>query len=260
MGETGAGVQAGRDRVCKSTDVNLFYSESDSSNLLYFNLSVLYSLSHLPEREKEEGVQAYTLYDCGASHKFVSPDFIQKLPNGKLKARHRGNMQLTTAGKVETLPLKEVRLNLDIGGLAYQGWFIIYPLAKYDIILGKDWMEEIPHHVNHKKNRLWLGGDGDGNRFKYTIDRLKKDQGRNTQLLAAAAKREPVQKENSYTVGELLAMELGAEMVDEVVIGEIVDEATFKADCAAIWMECMTTEGTPEDGGVTELSEFERRV
>ena len=55
-------------------------------------------------------------------------------------------------------------------------------------------------------------------------------------------------------------MELGAEMVDEVIIGEIVDEATFKADCAAIWMECMTAEGSPEDGGVTELSEFERRV
>jgi hypothetical protein len=114
-------------------------------------------------------------------------------------------------------------------------------------------MEEIPHHVNHKKNRLWLGGDGDGNRFKYRIDGLKKDEDRNTQLQAAAAKREPVQpKENSYTVGELLAMELRAGMVDEVVIGEIVDETIFKDDSAAIQMERMATELSPDNCGVTE--------
>jgi hypothetical protein len=48
-------------------------------------------------------------------------------------------------------------------------------------------------------------------------------------------------------------MEVGAEMVDEVVIGEIVDECTFKANCVAIWAECMGLEI-----GAEELSEFDR--
>jgi hypothetical protein len=61
-------------------------------------------------------------------------------------------------------------------------------------------------------------------------------------------------------VGELLAMELGAERVDKVKIGELVNDATFKADCVAIWMEYITADGTPEDGGGTELSEFKRCI
>ena len=230
--------------------MKLFYSESDSSNLLRFNLPVSYPASHSRnengereregewrrrEREKKKReIVAYTLYDCGASHKFVNPSLLQKLAGGKPKTRHRGDMQLTTAGRVETLPLKEVHLELDIGGLMYSGWFVVYPLAKYDIILGKDWMEEIPHHVNHRKNRLCLGGDGDGSRFKFTIDGLRKDEGRATELMTTKA--EPTRPQG-YNAMELLAIEFGAELVDEVVIGEIVDEATFKADCAIIWAE-----------------------
>jgi hypothetical protein len=168
-------------------------------------------------------------------------------------------MKLTTAGRVEALPLKEVRLNLNVGGLQYVEWFVVYPLAKYNIILGKDWMEEVPHHVNHKKNRLWLGGDGDGSRFKYTIDGLRKGEGRTTELLTVTA--ETPTRPQGYNTMELLAMEFGAELVDEVVIGEIVDEATFKADCAVIWAECMLVETAPGAArGAEELSEFERRV
>jgi hypothetical protein len=153
-------------------------------------------------------VSAYTLYECGANHKFISPNLVQKLA-GKPKTLHRGNMQLTTAGRVEALPLKEVCLNLNVGGLQYVEWFVVYPLAKYNIILGKDWMEEVPHHVNHRKNRLWLGGDGDGSRFKYTIDGLRKGEGRTTELLTLTA--EMPTRPKGYNTMELLAMEFGAE-------------------------------------------------
>jgi hypothetical protein len=120
-------------------------------------------------------------------------------------------------------------------------------------------MEEVPHHVNHKKNRLWLGGDGDGSRFKYTIDGLRKGEGRTTELLTVMA--ETPTRPQGYNTMELLAMEFGAELVDEVVIGEIVDEATFKADCAVIWAECMLVETAPGAApGAKELLEFERRA
>jgi hypothetical protein len=39
-----------------------------------------------------------------------------------------------------------------MGKYHYTGWFIIYNLAKYDIILGKNWMEEVSHHVDLQRN------------------------------------------------------------------------------------------------------------
>ena len=71
-------------------------------------------------------------------------------------------MDLTTAGRHERMPLREARLSLDIGGFHYRGWLVLYKLAKYDIILGKSWMEEVPHHVDLGKNILWLGQDTPG--------------------------------------------------------------------------------------------------
>ena len=54
-----------------------------------------------------------------------------------VKASSRGTMDLTTAGRRERMPLREARLSLDIGGYHYRGWFVLYKLAKYGIILGK---------------------------------------------------------------------------------------------------------------------------
>jgi hypothetical protein len=52
------------------------------------------------------------------------------------------------------MPLKEVHLNGNISVLHDVGWFVVYPLAKYNIILGKHWMEKVPHHFNHKKTTV----------------------------------------------------------------------------------------------------------
>ena len=44
--------------------------------------------------------------------------------------------------------LRGSRLSLDIGGYRFRGWFVLQTLAKYDIILSKSWMEEVPHRVD----------------------------------------------------------------------------------------------------------------
>jgi hypothetical protein len=114
-----------------------------SGNLLFFNLPII-SPSHLTKK------QAYTLWDSGASHKFVNPEFVDTVHDGEttIKSCHRNVMLLTTAGQTKRLPLNEVRLTLDLGGYRYTVWFDVYKLAKYDIILGKNWMEEVSHHVD----------------------------------------------------------------------------------------------------------------
>ena len=111
---------------------------------------------------------AYTPWNCGGSHKFVHLNFISRLqaPGAIVKTRNRGHMDLTTAGRRERMPPREARLSLDIGSFHYLGWFVLYKLAKYDAILGKSWMEEVPHHVDLSKNTLWLGQDSQGGQCK----------------------------------------------------------------------------------------------
>ena len=123
---------------------------------------------------------AYTLWDCGGSHKFVHPELISRLrlAGYTIKTRKRGQMNLVTAGRREHLPLHEARLDLDIGGLQYSGWFVIYKLAKYDAILGKSWMEEVPHRVDLGRNILWHFQDAPGGQFKFKLHGLAIDKGR----------------------------------------------------------------------------------
>ena len=73
---------------------------------------------------------------------FVHPDFLARLQTLgiAIKTCRHGHMLLTTAGQRERLPLKEARLTVDIGGFQYCGWFVLYKLAKYDLIPRKNWM------------------------------------------------------------------------------------------------------------------------
>ena len=142
-------------RYHKRDTLGFFYytSGAEHSNLLRFNLPVL-SSSH----------SAYVLYDCGASHKFVRDGFIRKLKeeNQSIKTRRKGFMKLTTANSEERIARFESWLTIDMGGYLYSGWFIHYNLLRYDIILGKDWMVTTHHLVDHQRNILHLGRDGNG--------------------------------------------------------------------------------------------------
>jgi hypothetical protein len=133
--------------------------DGDSANLLRFNLPVL-------SREERRVATAYSLMDGGASHKFVAPSMVEAIEEAageKMERRNRGNMELTSAGKVEYLPRVQVKLKIAFGRFKYSGWFTLYNLVKYDIIFGKDWMEEIKHDVDHATNVITIhpvGGIG----------------------------------------------------------------------------------------------------
>jgi hypothetical protein len=118
-----------------------------------------------------------TLLDCSVSHKFINPEFVNRVHDEEkqMKCHHHSEMLLTTAGQTERLPLQEVRLTLDMGRYQYTGWFVVYNLSTYDIIIGKNCMEEVSHHVDLQQNILWLGQTAAGGRFKYFLNGLRRN-------------------------------------------------------------------------------------
>jgi hypothetical protein len=69
-----------------------------------------------------------------------------------------------TTKETTLVPFRQVQLTLALGGTSqgaytYTGWFIAFDLARYDLILGKDFMEEVEHHIDHRQNALYLDWD-----------------------------------------------------------------------------------------------------
>ena len=98
--------------------------------------------------------------DSGASHKFVWPQFLRKmerLTGHILPVMQDGKIKITTANAVIEVPLRKVELVLDMNGYIYTGWFIVFDLVKYDIVLGKEWLAEVEHEIDHQRNILKLG-------------------------------------------------------------------------------------------------------
>lgn len=101
---------------------------------------------------------AYTLYDCGASSSFVSDRFIENCKQAQMEppTRFAGTHEIVTAGKSEIHDLRAVFLSMQMGSFHHSRWFLVYPLKGYDLILGKDFMEDIPQKVDFVTNRLSL--------------------------------------------------------------------------------------------------------
>ncbi|RPA93467.1 hypothetical protein L873DRAFT_1793668 [Choiromyces venosus 120613-1] len=70
-------------------------------------------------------------------------------------------MKITTENSEAEIPLKKVQLTVDLNGFPYTRWFIIFDLVKYDIVLGKEWLAEVEHKIDHRKNILMLGRNQD---------------------------------------------------------------------------------------------------
>ena len=144
-------------------------------------------------------------------------------------------MDLTTAGRHERMPLREARLSLDIGGYKYSGWFVLYPLAKYDIILGKSWMEEVPHHVDLNRNILWLGQDSPGSKFRYRLVGLPRDRARQGHQIPANSTNSLIGLDSTDTPTKPSTKCHQLPEITEFMVAEITDEATYQQDCAHTW-------------------------
>src|SRR3977135_1463637 len=125
-------------------------------------------------------------------------------------------------------------------------------------------MEEVPHHVNLKKNVLWPGKGKKKGRFTHRIKGLGKEEGqrewslrkedpRTLFAVASVPKLRPTMAaEAKPGLDEGKKQEQGKEEKDryiEVVdfmAVEINDEAGYKRDCARVWRQIFGKDKTSE--------------
>ena len=70
-------------------------------------------------------------------------------------------MTVSTAGN-KSAPMKRELVWIEgrirqPGTIVISGWYTVFDLnGRFDLILGKDWMEANPHIINHGKNNISL--------------------------------------------------------------------------------------------------------
>jgi len=151
-------------------------------------------------------------------------------------------MKITTANAVMDIALRKVELVLNMSGYIYKRWFIVFDLIKYDIVLGKEWLAEVEHNIDHQWNIVKLGSQkGNGEKWAVEINGLRDGY-----------LQETGENKNRRDSTSSFEMENGEQTVVEVVMAEI--EACWKK-CEEASQECLMSILCSQEGKIKR--EFE---
>ena len=103
------------------------------------------------------GHKALILLDSGSTHDFMSADFV-----------HKHNLETQTTGGVFTITLADGTTNrqqhtltqpvhLVLPDLREEQTFTVFPLSRYDVILGKPWLAKSNPLINYRTNEVKIG-------------------------------------------------------------------------------------------------------
>ena len=103
------------------------------------------------------GHKALILLDSGSTHDFMSADFV-----------HKHNLETQTTGGVFTITLADGTTNrqqhtltqpvhLVLPDLREEQTFTVFPLSRYDVILGKPWLAKNNPLINYRTNEVKIG-------------------------------------------------------------------------------------------------------
>jgi hypothetical protein len=140
---------------------HLRVSDNDTLNLLRFDGKLRYKNNN----NTYSSFVPKTAKDDGALRNYVKRETVEKL-NKKcavLEERDGGWIIVETANDNAEDGIErrqQVRLKLKLGddGYAYTGWFTVYDIKGFDIILGKGWVGDIngTYHIDHQTNEMWI--------------------------------------------------------------------------------------------------------
>ena len=97
--------------------------------------------------------------NSGSSHDFISVDFVHK---HRISTENLGDQFTVTMADGRTSSTAQTRtvpLNLVSPNLREKVAFTVFPLTKYDVILGKPWLSANNPAVNFRTNEVQIGDD-----------------------------------------------------------------------------------------------------
>ena len=103
------------------------------------------------------GHKALILIDSGSTHDFVSAEFAQE--HNLETQTMDGSFTITLAdGTTSTRPLVLTKpLSLALPNLREVQTFTVFPLSRYDVILGKPWLAKNNPAINYRTNEVTIG-------------------------------------------------------------------------------------------------------
>ena len=116
--------------------------------------------THLEEllrfRGKVDGQEAVFFLDSGSTHDFISAEFVRK--HGVETRIMDGDFSVTLAdGRITSeTRICTVPLTVKIADKSETQSFTVFPLARYDVILGKPWLAKNNPEINFQRTRLEL--------------------------------------------------------------------------------------------------------
>ena len=108
---------------------------------------------------KVEGQEAIILLDSGSSHDFILVDFVHKHRISTENLGDQFTVNLADGRTCSTAQTRTVPLNLVLPNLREKVAFTVFPLTKYNVILGKPRLSANNPAVNFRTNEVQIGDD-----------------------------------------------------------------------------------------------------
>ena len=107
---------------------------------------------------KVNGHRATMLIDCGSTHDLISERFARK-QKMKTKIVEEVLKVALADGSTSSRPLETTDARLAVGGYGDDQRLTVFPLDRYDVILGKPWLTRNNPAINYLTNEVKLGAE-----------------------------------------------------------------------------------------------------
>ena len=104
------------------------------------------------------GRAANCLFDSGATHNFISENYVKSIGVAVSQLDQDVTITLADGRRQRLRQMHTEALEMSIGGLSWKKSLMVMPLGSYDVILGKPWLTEFNPTIDFRSNVFQVRG------------------------------------------------------------------------------------------------------